>query len=87
MTVCPSAEAVEEAANDGHNGSCIHWLFVNLSQEVELWKGNVSFIVVELVCTLEVGVFVFGENMFVMSEPGGESGGRFSHFLFGVFFR
>jgi len=67
LMVCPSAEAMEEAANDGHNGSCIHWLFVDFSQEVELRKGNFTFVVVEAVCMFEVGELMFWDHFFVLA--------------------
>jgi len=65
--VSPAAKAVEETANNGHNGLGVHWLFMDFSQEVELWEGNFPFVIVEPVCMFEVGVFVFGNYFFVFA--------------------
>jgi len=60
------AKAMEETANNGHNGLGIHWLFADFSQEVKLQKGNFTFVVVEPVCTFDVGVFMIGNYFFVL---------------------
>jgi len=56
------AKAIKETANDGHNRSCGHWLFVDFSQEVKLQEGNFTFVVVKPVGLLEVSVFIFGRT-------------------------
>jgi len=47
LAVGPEAKAVEKAANNTHDGSCGHWLFVDFGQEIELWESNFTFFLVE----------------------------------------
>jgi len=61
------AEAMEKAANNRHNGSCGHWLFIDFSKEVELRECNFAFLVVELMCAFQIGEFIFWKNLFIFA--------------------
>jgi len=67
------AEAVEETAADGDDGPCGHWRFMYLCQEVEMWEGNFTSVIVESVGAFKEREFVFWEHSFVLSKPGRDS--------------
>jgi len=61
------AEAVEKAANNGHDGSCGHRLFMDFSEEIELRECNFAFLVVELMCAFQISEFIFWKNSFIFA--------------------